>query len=88
MRQDEEHFDDRDLGLLYIAKRLKEALALEELLTAAGLDYFVEPDKYRGGIIFPSERVGAFFYVPVEALAAARTLLEQNGYEPYKAEPK
>jgi hypothetical protein len=41
------------LALVYVAKRLKEALRLEELLTAAGLEYLVEPDKYRGGIIFP-----------------------------------
>ena len=36
-------FEDRELSLIYIAKKLKEALALEQLLTEAGLDYLVEP---------------------------------------------
>jgi len=30
-------------------------------ITAAGIDYGVEADNYRGAIIFQSERVGAFF---------------------------
>jgi hypothetical protein len=85
MRQEPEFFGDRDLPLLYIAKKLKEALALEALLTGAGFDYLVEPDKYRGGFIFQSERVGAFFYVAPEDDASARTLLEGKGYKPYQA---
>ena len=51
--------------------RSKEALRLEQILTDAGLDYLVEPDTYRGGVIFQSERVGAFFYIqPMDAEAA------------------
>jgi hypothetical protein len=83
MRHEPEFFGETELALLYIAKRLKEALALEELLTAANIEYAVEPDTYRGGIIFASERIGAFFYVAPESLAATQTLLASNGYRPY-----
>jgi len=38
-----EFLKDRELSLIYVAKKLKEALALEQLLTEAGLDYLVEP---------------------------------------------
>ena len=84
MRQDPEHFGERELPLLFIAKKLKEALAVEELLTGAGIDYMVEPDTYRGGIIFASERVGAFFYVAPENAAAARQALRAGNYRPYE----
>ena len=69
--------------LIYIAKRLKEAMALEQVLTAAGLEYDVEPDTYRGGLIFASERIGAFFYVLPEDADRAREVLRDNRYKPY-----
>ena len=84
MRQEQEFFGEAELSLLYIAKKLKEALSLEETLTGAGIDYLVEPDTYRGGIIFASERVGAFFYVAPEQLEAARELLRTHRYKPYE----
>jgi len=77
-----EFFGERELALIYIAKRLSEAKKLEGLLTAAGLDYLVEADRYHGGIIFRSERVGAFFYVPEETAEAARRVLQDHGYRP------
>lgn len=85
MRQEAAFFAEAELSLLYIAKKLKEALALEEVLTAAGVDYLVEPDTYRGGIIFASERVGAFFYVSPERVEEARAVLAAGGYRPYTA---
>ena len=84
MKQDAEFFgDDVELALIYIAKRLKEALKLEEVLNTAGLDYLVEPDRYRGGLIFQTERIGAFFYVVPDKEEEARQLLEAQGYKPY-----
>ncbi len=80
MRQGSEFFGDQELVLIYVAKRLKEALKLEERLTEAGLDYLVEPDKYSGGIIFRTERVGAFFYVAPGDEQTARALLARHGY--------
>ena len=84
MRQTPEFFGETELSLLYIAKKLKEALKLEEILTTAEIDYAVETDTYRGGLIFASERVGAFFYVTPEGLDQARNVLVENRYKPYE----
>ncbi len=73
---------EQDGVLVYVAKRLKEALAIEELFKAAGLEYLVEPDTYSGGIIFRTQRTGAFFYVAPEDEARARENLEGSGYKP------
>jgi len=86
MQRGPEHFGDQELALIYIAKRLTEALRLENLLTESGLDYLVEPDKYSGGIIFQSERVGAFFYVAPGDEGAAKDTLSRNGFQPYKTD--
>ena len=86
MQRAAEHFGDQELTLIYIAKRLTEALRLESLLTESGLDYLVEPDKYSGGIIFQSERVGAFFYVAPANEGAAKDTLSRNGFRPHKPE--
>jgi vacuolar-type H+-ATPase subunit E/Vma4 len=83
MQRGPEHFGDQELTLIYIAKRLTEALRLENLLTESGLDYLVEPDKYSGGLIFQSERVGAFFYVAPPDEDAAKDTLSRNGFRPY-----
>ncbi len=64
MRREPDFFGEgEELVLVYIARKLKEALAIEKLFTENGLDYLVEPDLYSGGIIFRTERTGAFFYV-------------------------
>ena len=86
MKQDADFFEDKEPALIYIAKRLRDALKLEEILTKAGVDYGVEPDRYRGGFVFQTERIGAFFYVPEEAAEAARAVLTDNGYRPYEPE--
>ena len=83
MKRDADFFEGSEPVLLYIAKKLKDALALEKVLTEAGFDYGVEPDRYRGGFIFQSERVGAFFYVREETAESARALLKAQGYRPY-----
>jgi hypothetical protein len=86
MQRAPEHFGDQELTLIYIAKRLKDALRLETVLTESGLDYLVEPDKYSGGIIFQSDRVGAFFYVAPGDEDAAKDTLSRHGFHPYKTE--
>jgi hypothetical protein len=86
MRREPDHFGEQELTLIYIAKRLKDALHLEKVLTDAGLDYLVEPDKYSGGIIFRSERVGAFFYVAPGDEVAAKDTLIRGGFKPYAVE--
>jgi len=86
MKQDADFFEGKEPALIYIAKRLKDALKLEQILTDAGVDYGVEADTYRGGFVFQSERVGAFFYVTDDAAEAARAVLADHGYRPYKPE--
>lgn len=84
MKREPEHFGEQELILIYIAKRLTEALRLEKLLDDAGLDYLVEPDKYSGGVIFRTERVGAFFYVAPSHDAPVRDVMARDGFRPYK----
>ncbi len=86
MRRDETFFGEDDLALVYIAKRLREAKRLEEVLTAANIDYLVETDTYCGGIIFVSDRVGAFFYVHPDHEQECRNVMTQNRFKPYSEE--
>ncbi|HWB83725.1 MAG TPA: hypothetical protein VG675_06270 [Bryobacteraceae bacterium] len=83
MKQDASFFEGKDPVLVYIAKKLKDALRLESLLAAYGVDYGVETDEYRGGIIFATTRIGAFFYVLPDATEAAHTVMVRNGFKPY-----
>jgi hypothetical protein len=85
VRQEPDHFEGQELALVYVAKKLNDALRLEEVLTGAGLDYLVETDTYKGGVLFMSERVGAFFYVAPADDPAARKAMQQAGFEPYQA---
>lgn len=84
MRQEPEFFGEAELDLVYIAKKLSEALPLEEALTAAGIDYAVELDTYSGGLIFRSERTGAFFYVLPEIVEAAKDVLRGLRLKPHE----
>jgi hypothetical protein len=84
MKQDASFFEDRDAVLIYIAKKLNDAVRLESVLTAAGQDYGVEADEYRGGVVFATARVGAFFYVLPEAVEVAREIMQRNGFKPYE----
>lgn len=83
MRREPDFFGDQELALVYIAKKLKEALRLEKYLTDSGVDYLVEPDKYSGGVIFRSERVGAFFYVSPEEEQAVHDVMQRGGFKPH-----
>jgi hypothetical protein len=82
MLRDPEFFGDREMILVYVAKRLREARAVEQTLDAGGLDYAVQPEHYTGGVFFTSRRVGAFFYVTPENEDEARFLLRASGYRP------
>jgi hypothetical protein len=86
MKQDAAFFGEGRAELVYIAKKLADATRLESILTAAGIDYGVEADNYRGGIIFQSERVGAFFYVLPEAIEVTERIMRENGYKPLEPE--
>ena len=83
MKQEAAFFDGKEPVLIYIAKRLRDALKLEALLTDAGVDFGVEADEYRGGIVFAATRTGAFFYVLPDSADAAREAMRRGGYKPY-----
>jgi len=80
MRREASFFGEQELDLIYIAKRLKEALRLESALTESGVEYAVEPDHYRAGVLFRSDRVGAFFYVLPDAVQQAREVMHRHGF--------
>lgn len=83
MKQEALFFEDREAVLVYIAKRLRDATRLESVLTEAGIDYGVETDEYRGGVVFASTRVGAFFYVLPDTVPAAQVAMARAGFKPY-----
>jgi len=83
MKRDASFFEGKEAVLIYIAKRLRDALKLEGIFADAGLDYGVEADEYRGGIIFHAVRTGAFFYVLPESVSAAHEIMRRNGFKPY-----
>ena len=87
MKQEPTFFEGKEPVLVYVAKRLRDALRLESILTAAGVDYGVEADEYRGGVIFRAVRVGAFFYVLPNTVAAAHEVMLRHGYKPYVETP-
>jgi hypothetical protein len=86
MKQEASYFDGKEPALIYIAKKLRDALRLESVFTEAGIDYGVEADNYRGGVVFRSVRTGAFFYVLPETVEAAHEVMRRNGFRPYEGE--
>ena len=87
MRQPPDFFGEQELELIYIAKRLSDALEVEDLLTERSVDYHVEPDHYLGGVIFRGRRVGAFFYVGLADADRTRVILAESGRRPVDALP-
>jgi hypothetical protein len=86
MRCNLEFFNGAELHLLYMARRLREALAVELVLSQAEVEYFVEPGPYQGGLIFTRELTGAYFYVLPAELPRAREILVRARYKPYEEE--
>ena len=84
MKQEPEFFGETELDLVYIAKKLREALPLEEALSAAGIDYAIELDTYSGGLIFQTQRTGAFFFVLPEKVEAAKDILRSLKLKPHE----
>jgi hypothetical protein len=83
VKQEASFFEGKEPILVYIAKRLKDALRLESVLDEAGVDFGVEADEYRAGVIFRAVRTGAFFYVLPESVERAHNAMRLKGYTPY-----
>ena len=86
MRRYPEFFGEGELDLVYMARRLQEALRLEGLLTEEGIEYLVETGEYTGGLLMRRQLTGAFFYVAEQDVARTRDLLLKHRYKPYDAE--
>jgi hypothetical protein len=86
MKRDPDFFGEAELDLVFVAKRLREALQIEELFTTAQIDYLVETGTYVGGILLKRELTGAFFYVAPETRESAIRLLLENHHKPYLEE--
>ena len=84
MKREPEFFEDQELVLVFVAKRLKEALALEKVLDEDEMDYAVVPTPFVSGLLFPFQRVGAFFYVAPQSADGARAAMAKQGFKPFK----
>jgi len=84
MRRDPEFFTEGELDLIYMARTLRDALKLEEVLDAADIDYLIETGPYTAGFLMKRELTGAFFYVTAQDANRTRTILIENRYRPYR----
>lgn len=83
MRREPDFFSEgEELSLVYIGRRLRESLRVEELLTTHEIDYLVETGTYVGGFLFRRELTGAFFYVAPADADGARRMIAAKGYRP------
>ncbi len=83
MRRDAEFFEQAELDLIYMARTLRDALHLENVLAEAGIEYLVETGVYTAGLLIKRDLTGAFFYVAPETTERARRVLLEHRYEPY-----
>jgi hypothetical protein len=83
MRREPDAYADQELTLVFIARRLKIARNVERKFDASALDYVVIPTPYTTGLLFRSQRIGAFFYVIPGLAERARSLVAECGYEPF-----
>jgi hypothetical protein len=81
MRREAEFFGEQELVLIYMARRLKRALAAEKLFGERGIDYFLETGPYLSGLLFRTTKVGVFFYTAPKDEDRARSLLREGGFK-------
>ncbi len=81
VKRDADWFEGRESELIYIAKKLAHATALEAVLPEAGVDFGVEAVESHGGVIVRRTRIGAFFYVLAEYRERAATMMREKGYK-------
>jgi len=80
-----EEFGDQEMELVFIATKLKHAQDVEQLFDSQELEYGLEVDSFRGGLLGLSNRTGVFFYALSGQAHFCRTLLQQNGFKPIPA---
>ena len=74
-----DHFADQVCVRVYIAGRLAEAKRVEQTLSDAGADYFVDIERFERRLLglIRREYDGVAFYVPAERAAVIRDLLRR-----------
>jgi len=65
---------------VFIAATLREALRVEDVLTTAGVDYFVQVEAFATSLLF-GPRQGAVFYVASGQAAYCRQRLTDEGLD-------
>jgi hypothetical protein len=69
-----------DAEQIFLARKLREARRVEDFLTDAGVDYFVEVEAYARSFLFGTIRHGAAFYVASGIAADCRRRLVDAGF--------
>jgi hypothetical protein len=72
--------DLRDPERIFIARKLRQARQVEELLTEAGVNYVVQVEPYGRSLLFGTIRHGAAFYVAAMHAAYGRDRLIAAGF--------
>jgi hypothetical protein len=75
-----ENFPEQDISRIFVAVNLKEAEAVEIVLSVQGIDYAVEIESYVRLSLLSSEVSGAVFYVSSAQSSFCRGLLQKAGY--------
>lgn len=88
MRRTPDDFGDDELELVHISRTLREAKRVEAALDGEGVEYAVtaEPYRARALFVFPTQRIGAFFWVRSPEAATSRALLASRGHQTFEAE--
>lgn len=70
----------QDPERVFLARTLRQARQVEELLTHAGVDYAVHVEPYSRSLLFGTVRYGAAFYVTAAQAAYCREQLATAGF--------
>jgi hypothetical protein len=77
-KYDPAEFEDIDARLIFLARTIKEAERVEQILNDQGIDFTVQLEFYLAGILFTRERAGIGFYVYADQAESCRELLRRN----------
>jgi hypothetical protein len=78
-RIDLEQFSDLNISRIYIAKNIKEAQSIENLLTEKNIDYALSVEPFLPPSLLQSERMGAAFYVESTQSDICRQIIVDQG---------
>ena len=80
VRVTEEAMAEKDLELIFIARRIAEAREVECILTDREIDYCLGPEEFmRQGVLLTSKLRGVGFYVVAGQAGFCRDVLKKAG---------